>query len=106
MPTDHELFLLRTIVSAVGDLSTKDTHGVDRGFLMSLSMTLDALLVPSTDKTIFSQIRIKFDGLPSEGRTGVLYLALLSVCDLAVDFSLQKAEELGTSLLSSATVLN
>lgn len=106
MPTNHELLLLRALVAAIGDLSTKDTHGVDRGFLMSLSMTLDALLVPATDKATFTQLRLKFDGLPSEGRTGFLYLALLSVCDLAVDFSVQKAEALGTSLLSSDTVLN
>ena len=106
MITDHELFLLRTIVSAVGDLATKETSGVEKGFLMSFSMTLESLLTTCTDTFVFDHMRSRFEGLPVEGRTGVLYLALLSVCDLVVSFSMSEAEKVSASLFSSSRSMN
>lgn len=97
---ENDYHILRQIVSAVSDLTTRHSNGVEKGFLLSFSMCLDALLESHGDPSSFSSLRRKFDGLPSSGKSGVLYLSLLSVCDLAVCFSTEDAEKLTLSLLS------
>jgi len=93
--------LLRRISLSTGELAIRFLSGIERGSIITLSMTIDALLTSEADSVTFLAVRDKFDDLPTpEAELATLYEALMSVCDLAVVYDESKVEAVCASLLA------
>lgn len=90
---------------SVGELAAIQLDGDERGALITLSMVLESLLSMEADDLIFMGLREKFEALPTPSASlRTMYEALLGVCDLAVVFDEDRAEQISSSLLSLSVV--
>jgi len=98
-PDSWDLLLL--ISRSVGGLSISLLDGVSRGAVMSLSMSVSALLEAKVPPEAFSSLHSMFSGLPCETEElETLFSSLLSVCLLAQDYEQDKANAVLLGLIA------